>query len=407
MIPLLPVLVGILLLAMMFKVAFLYQVLYLLVAVTVLSRLWSRLAARQISVERHFEPRALHGDQIRLTLIVRNRGYLPCPWIRVHDRLPLAIATAANVDHVFSLGPGQEYRITVDTVGRQRGWFELGPIVVESGDVFGLTRFEVEHSTPDRLTVLPRIVPVNRVGLPSRLPFGEIRSRTPLFSDPARTMGTRDYLAGDSIRLIHWRASAAAGRLLVRKLEPAMTLETMIAVELGNDAYEPASRAYASELAIVTAASLVSHLSLMRQEVGLIVNGTDPARSDPHGPHVIPTRKGPDHRIHLLETLARSNLANIPALETVLARSVASLAFGQTIVVIVPRVTEGLEGCLDHLRRAGFAVGLIVIARRSDVDRAENGAARSTVPRHTIWRESDLEYAGDEIRRRPGAIRSA
>ncbi|MBM4417547.1 MAG: DUF58 domain-containing protein [Chloroflexi bacterium] len=406
MISLLPVLVGILLLAMMFKVAFLYQVLYVLVIVTVLSRLWSRLAVRQISVERRFEPRALHGDQIRLTLIVRNRGYLPCPWIRVHDRLPLAIATAANVDHVFALGPGQEHRIAVETVGRQRGWFELGPVVVESGDVFGLTRVEVEHFTPDRLTVLPRIVPVNRIALPSRLPFGEVRSLTPLFSDPARTMGTRDYLTGDSIRLIHWRASAAAGRLLVRKLEPAMTLEAIVAVELANDAYDPASRAYASELAIVTAASLVSHLSLIRQEVGLIVNGVDPARLQPNGPHVIPTGKGPEHRFSLLEVLARANLADVPVLETVLARAVASLAFGQTIVVIVPRVTDGLEARLDHLRRAGFALSLIAITRPSDVNRFQ-AAARSPVPRHTIWRESDLEYAGDEIRRRPGAIRAA
>ena len=65
-----------------------------------------------------------------------------------------------------------------------------------------------------------QVVPVADLGLPSRSPFGHLKTQQRLYQDPSRTIGVRDYVPGDSVRTINWKTSAATGSLKVRKLEP-------------------------------------------------------------------------------------------------------------------------------------------------------------------------------------------
>jgi len=51
--------------------------------------------------------------------------------------------------------------------------------------------------------VYPKIVPLEKLGIPSRQPLGEIRTRNHLFHDPVLTMGIREYQFGDSMKSIH------------------------------------------------------------------------------------------------------------------------------------------------------------------------------------------------------------
>jgi uncharacterized protein (DUF58 family) len=199
-ISLVPIIVIVFLLASLFKIAFIYHVLYVLLAVALLTRLWTRHVAGKLELEREFEERALHGEHLRITLKLHNRGMLPIPWLRLHDRLPVALQTAANLDRVVSLGPGETLDVAYDTVCRQRGWYELGPVSVELGDVLGVNLIRRELSTAKRLIVYPRVLPINRLGLPSRTPFGDVRTHMPLYEDPSRVTGVRDYVPGDSMR---------------------------------------------------------------------------------------------------------------------------------------------------------------------------------------------------------------
>jgi len=54
---------------------------------------WQRLAFWRVSYERHLsETRVFEGERVTLNLRLTNRKWLPLAWIRVTDRLPLAIS---------------------------------------------------------------------------------------------------------------------------------------------------------------------------------------------------------------------------------------------------------------------------------------------------------------------------
>ena len=51
------------------------------------------------------------------------------------------------------------------------------------------------------------------LSLPSHSPLGTLRHTQPIFEDPSRVTGKRDYISGDSLRRVDWKATAATGRL--------------------------------------------------------------------------------------------------------------------------------------------------------------------------------------------------
>ena len=401
MISLVPIIVVVFLLASLFKIAFIYHVLYVLLAVALLTRLWTRHVAKKLELERVFEERAFHGESLRIVLRLRNRGVLPIPWLRLHDRLPVALQTAANLDRVVSLGPGETLEVAYDTVCRQRGWYALGPASVELGDVLGVNLARRDLPTAQRLIVYPRVLPINRLGLPSRTPFGDVRTHRPLYEDPSRVNGVRDYVPGDSMRAIHWRTSAATGRLQVKKLEPAQTLQTVVALDLSPAGYDRGSTYYATELAIVVAASVLSHLSTLRQEIGLLTNGYDPAAGGQG--LTIEARKGRGHLTRLLDALARVETSEAAApIAQLLPTAMGRLAWGSTVVVVTGRDSPELIAALTRLRQSGFALSVVLITQTSAYAVGTSGPAALGIPTQRIWRESELEYAGD-----PGPQRRA
>jgi uncharacterized protein (DUF58 family) len=398
---LLPAILVVFVLASLFKIAFIYHVLYILVAVALVARGWAIHVAGRLSFGRQLEARALWGETLPMRVELRNGGRLPIPWLRLHDRVPVELGAPAVLERAISLGPGQTASYRTDLQCRQRGWYALGPFSVDTGDVLGLNLLRREFATARRLIVYPRILPLASLGLPSRTPFGDVRTQQPLYEDPARVMGVRDYQPGDSQRRIHWRTSAALGRLQVKKLEPAMTLQTVVVLDLDPGAYDRGATHYATELAITVAASLASHLVGLRQEVGLLTNGHDPgAQADAEaGALYLPARKGRAQLTRILDTLARAQTRAGEPLGRMLATTMGGLSWGATVVVVCGQETPELTGALTRLRRAGFAVALVLVSQRSPYAPG-GGAAALGVPVHSVWRESDLDGGDPGPRRR-------
>jgi uncharacterized protein (DUF58 family) len=161
-------------------------------------------------------------------------------------------------------------------------------LVASGGTPWEAERGRQSLTTVDYLTIYPHIVPLDQLGLPSRLPLGARRSDNPLLPDPSRLVGVRDYQPGDRLRDIHWRATARLGALQVKKFEPSQPLQVALFLDLDESAYDFRTRDRASELAIVVTASLAADIVAQRQAVGLFSNGRDPLaetrRADPTAP---------------------------------------------------------------------------------------------------------------------------
>ena len=365
---LLPFLIVLLGVAFVTKVDFFFYLLYALVGIYVLGRLWARRSLAAVDLSRCHERRVFWGERFDVQVDVRNRGLLPVLWMRLADTIPAEMAIGGTFRHVLSLLPREQVRLTYNLTGRRRGYYALGPMSTEGGDLLGSTSYQNQYSDGDFVIVYPKIIPLRSLDIPSQSPFGILPSRQRLFEDPTRIRGVRDYQPGDSLRRMDWKTSARVGSLQVRRFEPAIALETAIFLNLDGADYIATERRLATELGIIIAASISVHLVEKRQAISLVSNGRDPLRDpeleDSSLPPVpaLPLRKGRDHVTDVLDLLARIQVTAegyaVPFLD-LLNRYSMGLPWGSTVVVVTSREVEGLLNTLLALRRRGLVVILV------------------------------------------------
>lgn len=126
----------------------------------------------------------------------------------------------------------------VTVVPLRRGVRDTVTLDIASAAPFALqwwTR-RVQLPLPSVLHVSPRC---GRPQPPSTSPHedaGEVRDHPR--TDAGLPRGARPYVSGDSRRLVHWRATAHAGKLMVRELERPLAGPVTITVDLPGDPEE-------------------------------------------------------------------------------------------------------------------------------------------------------------------------
>jgi uncharacterized protein (DUF58 family) len=166
----------------------------------------------RLVIEREIQPpRVPKGSPAIAFLTFANRG---------RRTVPVSVATqpfgAQQVRTVIPKLRGGErgtraYRLPT----RQRGIFDVQPVEVTRRDSFELFRLSRKHGRPERIWVYPRVLGFRT------LPTGQMRHLEGPSSDTSPQGNItfhrlREYVAGDDLRLVHWRSSARAGRLLVK-----------------------------------------------------------------------------------------------------------------------------------------------------------------------------------------------
>lgn len=392
-------LLALLILAALLRIDFFFYLFYLLMGLVVLGRWWANSAARRVTYKRSFPGRVFWGERPLIHLELCNTGYLPVLWLQVHDSLPIELRSPNFFQQALSLLPRERVSFSYELSCSRRGYYHLGPLALEAGDLLGTAHVSLEYAAPDTLVVYPRIIPLAQLRLPSRTLYGSLPSKQRIFEDPARVVGVRDYTPGDSLRHIAWKTSAILGRLQVKRYEPAIALDTTILINLDKKDYSQMRLWVATELAIVVAASLANWLVERRQAVGLGTNGRDPLIQDNGDgaraqPATLLPRKGRDALMRVLDLLARVAMSEGPDFPAFLQRETSRLAWGSTLVVITGRVGEELFAALAGLRRAGFSVVLFSTDPSTAFDAIRKRAATIGVPSYEVWEESDLERWG-------------
>lgn len=348
MIDYLPFVVFLMLLAVFVQAESALTILYMIIGIFLLSFWWNKRAIRHIEITRSFSPHAFWGEEIDVSLIINNQSFLPILWLEMHESLPVNLRAGRSVKHVFSLGSRGSKTIDYTLNAFKRGYYPLGPLQLTSGDPLGLLEPSQKTFTEDFITVYPHIIHLEYLNLPSRSPFGTIKHNNPIFEDPSRLLGKRDYQVGDSLQKIDWKSTASTGRMVVKQYEASIALEVVIILNLNRENYPIKTRFDATEMAITTAASIAAWGKFHGETIGLITNGVDPLYENAI-PHPIPPHKGSSHFVNILEVLARIQPGDEFSLENLIQNSVVKLSWGVTIVLITGCI-EKLS--LDHLIHA-------------------------------------------------------
>lgn len=372
--------------------------LYVVGGVWLFSQWWTRRSLEHLQVERRMDSRGFTGDEVLTTVVLRNPGRLPIPWVRLQESLPVELKSIASYSAVTTIGGRSQIEHTFPLYCQRRGYFEVGPLRLYAGDLFGFSQNSRQEPQPASFIVYPRVLSLQQLGLPSWLPFGTLRSRHRIFEDPTRISGVRPYDRNDGMRRIHWRASARENELLVKKYQPGIALSTTLVLDLLAPAYPLRERYSATEWAITVAASLVSHLCADQQQaVGLLCSGWDPLSGAAARP--IPSHSGRAHLMTMLDLLARIQVAEPEqAADTVheqklsdwLPKHTADLNWGSTLLVVTARATDDLLWALHHLYRRGLRIVLVTCVATTSFPQQQSRAASLGIQAvQTIW-ESDL-----------------
>jgi uncharacterized protein (DUF58 family) len=396
----LPLLIFLIFVAAFLRDDFAFTLVYLLVGVFLLGSWWSRQAIAGITYTRTFYDRAFLGEKINVKLEIHNAKWLPVPWLRIREGLPVQLSGPDSFNRVLTFPPRSKEKFEYSLDARKRGYYPIGPLFITTGDLLGLGGRDLQNEGfVEYLTIYPKIVPLSQLKFPSRSPLGTLRHTQPIFEDPTRVMGKRDYVAGDSLRRIDWKSTATTGRMQVKLFEPSIALETVIFLDLDGPNYHYRSRIDSTELAIVIAASIANWITEKGQTIGLFTNGEDPLAVDGYA-QFLPPRRGKAQLMRVLETLARIITidSGSPGSGENLTRQIQKqrvhLPWGTTLIVITGSVDDELLNELHQARRAGQNVVIIISGRAIGIHEIQTQARFFGIPVVPISTEEELERWG-------------
>lgn len=375
----------------------------LLVLLGTASYIWTRYCLSEVYYQRRVVPsRVFCGEEADLFLETVNAKPLPLAWLRAIDEFP------ADVDLLAgrlsrTLNPHRRLLISslsmrwYERVVRhyrmravQRGAWVIGPANLVSGDIFGLSVRREELAETDTFIVYPKMAPVTALGLPAVHPFGDFRPMRRTMDDPLRIIGAREYVPGDSLRSIHWKATAHRRSLQTKVLEPSAARPMAVFLNIRTSEVLGVDRDVL-ELAITAAASIAHWAWDAGYPVGLYVNSVvQPSREQIR----IPPTTHPDRLTWILEALARVDILGPWSIATVLQRESASLRYGSTVVVISAVFNDRLKRTLADVRRREHSVTLVTLGEAGVVEQLP-GIRSYYIGEGKEWRDLEtLELAG-------------
>ncbi|MCX6026030.1 MAG: DUF58 domain-containing protein [Chloroflexi bacterium] len=342
----------------------------LLGLVVATSWMWGKYCLRAVSYTRHLASLRLgFGEQTDLWIEVVNAKPLPLAWLRAEDELPVELALSGRdlvpgnraarqvLDHSFTLRGYERVRRRYRLVARARGAFDVGPVALTSGDLFGFRTRSIEEQCVQTVLVYPRVVPMREIPLLAARPYGEKRARRWLLEDPLLLAGAREYRPGDSLRHIHWKASARYARLQMRTFDASA--DPHLVLMINGQTIEPA---YAGTLRDKFEALLVVAASLARAalEAGSPVGvQTNAVMRDSHAQVRLPSSRHPAQLARILEAMALLTPYIATPFDQMLALERRRLPYGATVVILTTLFNPRIAVEMVNLKSAGHPVALV------------------------------------------------
>jgi uncharacterized protein (DUF58 family) len=190
---------------------------------------------RVLQISRRLPGRSLLGQPANGVLVIGNRGGR-----RIHGRLRDAwqpTAGAAVNRQVLDVPAGESRTLVTALLPRRRGELRTEFVIVRSDGPLGIAGRQRRIDQPGSIRVLPPFTA--RRHLPSRL--ARLRELDGNTSVQVRGQGTefdslREYVRGDDVRSIDWRATARAGTTMLRTWRPERDRHVVIVIDTGRTA---------------------------------------------------------------------------------------------------------------------------------------------------------------------------
>ena len=229
-------------------------------------------ARLRMSAERSVEPAQVAlGTPMHGRITLGHDSLLPAALLELEDQVPPELGERPRflVDRATS-----HWQRTVEypLLGRARGHYRTGPLMVRTTDPFGLVRLDRTFTATSEVVVTPQVFDLTRLaGGGSGGSTGEARPRR-IGVGGTDDVLVREYHQGDDVRRIHWRSTARSGELMVRREEQALDPTTSILLDTRAAAHAGRGVHHSLEWAV----SAVASVGLRLADDGYTVDVTTP-----------------------------------------------------------------------------------------------------------------------------------
>lgn len=210
-------------------------VLWWFVALLALASIDALLAAspRRVRIARDVTTSVRLHQPAESVLLIRSTGRRTLRGVVRDAWVPTAGANANR--HPLRLRAGDGLRVRTALLPTRRGDLGAGAVTIRSRGPLGLAGRQFSHPIPGVIRVLPEFA--SRRHLPSRL--ARLRELDGRAAVQIRGEGTefdslREYVIGDDVRSIDWRATARRTEVVVRTWRPERDRRVLIVLDVGR-----------------------------------------------------------------------------------------------------------------------------------------------------------------------------
>ncbi len=320
---------------------------------------------RAVSYRRYFTASAVYeGQRVELVEEIANAKLLPVPWLKVEARMSrhlrfksqenLALADDSYHRSMFTLGPWRKITRTHAVTCVRRGCYTVDTVALSTGDLFGVSGSSVTVANPMELVVYPRILDFNALSVPSRRWQGDVVVRRHIEPDPFLVNGIRPFLRGDTLRDVHWAATARTGALKVKTRDFTANPRLLLVVNMQLTETQwgelNEEEALQIEQSLSLAATYAEWALKNGVETGFLCNGRWAAMDDE--PVEVPVGGGQGHLMQMLEAMARVKIVRRRSFHQWLDDEVLNRGItGMDVLILSHYWSPNLEERAGRLRR--------------------------------------------------------
>ncbi len=170
---------------------------------------------------------AYEGDNIFLDEVINNNKRVFVPWLKadIHSSKWLQFANSSSaiieeercVSSGFSLKGYQKVTRRWYTRCAKRGVFTIQNTTLTAGDLLGVMQDSAAFPANTRIMVFPGVLNLNEAFFSNKDLMGDMVIKRFILDDPFIVKGTREYVPGDPMAQINWKATARMQKLMVKE----------------------------------------------------------------------------------------------------------------------------------------------------------------------------------------------
>lgn len=200
----------------------------------------------------------VRNEQINLSILIHNKSYLPFSMIEMKYSLPQKVGLPSeNKTICFNILAKKKYRCEEKVICKHIGVYKSSLEFMKVSDLIGFFKLKLKLKSQLEFLVLPRKIYIS--DFKSNL-FSDIKSSiiTKTNINTYDIFGTRNYNAGDELKLIHWKNSAKIDDIVVKEFEEKKDISNLILLDL-KKYYEGEENYNYIDAVIEVAVSIISN----------------------------------------------------------------------------------------------------------------------------------------------------